>query len=94
LSRFVEQASRLKKRSQLFIRVHNETFSVAAKRISNEFSSVGIPQQSPLLEQVEKFKDDHDNDNYSDYIEDSVHVGANIRVGVWWPAFILAHMML
>ena len=55
---------------------------------------MGIPQQSPLLEQVEQFKDDHDNDNYSDYIEDSVHVGANIRVCVWWPAFILAHMML
>jgi hypothetical protein len=30
---------------------------------------VGIAQQSPLLEQVEQFKDDHDNDNYSDYIE-------------------------
>ena len=43
---------------------------------------------------MEQFKDDHDNDNYSDYIEDSVHVGANIRVCVWWPAFILAHMML
>ena len=59
---------------------------------NDESSSVGIPQQSPLLEQVEQFKDDHNNDNYSDYIDDSVHVGANIRVGVWWPVFILAHM--
>ena len=39
-------------------------------------SSVRIPQQSRFLEHVEQFKDDHDNDNYSDYIEDaSVHVG-------------------
>jgi hypothetical protein len=43
---------------------------------SRRCSSVRIPQQSRFLEQVEQFKDDHDNDNYSDYIEDaSVHVG-------------------
>jgi hypothetical protein len=41
LSRFVKQASRLKKRSQLFIRVHNETLSIAAMRVSD-------PDRSPV----------------------------------------------
>jgi hypothetical protein len=31
-------------------------------------------QQRRLLEQAEQFEDDHDNNNYSDYVEDtSVH---------------------
>jgi hypothetical protein len=42
----------------------------------DESSSVEIHQQSRLLEQAEQFKDDHDNDNYSDYVEDaSIHDG-------------------
>ena len=42
-----------------------------------------------FLEQPEEFEHDYDNDNYSDDIEDaSVHVGANIKLGVWWPAFM------
>jgi hypothetical protein len=44
---------------------------------SNEESSLlAIHQRSRLLEQVAQFKDNYDNDNYSDYIEDaSVHAG-------------------
>jgi hypothetical protein len=35
---------------------------------------VGIHQRGRLLEQAEQFKDNYDNDNYSDYIEyASVH---------------------
>jgi hypothetical protein len=50
---------------------------------------VGIHQRGRLLEQAERFEDDHDNDNYSDYIEDaSVHAGANIKLDVRWTAFI------
>jgi hypothetical protein len=64
-----------------------------ARTVTTSLGRWEFPQQSPLLEQVEQFKDNHDNDNYSDYIEDSVHVGANTRVGGWWPAFILAHIM-
>jgi hypothetical protein len=42
-----------------------------------------------FLEQPEEFEHDYDNDNYSDDIEDaSVHGGANIKLGVWWPAFM------
>jgi hypothetical protein len=38
--------------------------------------SVEIQWQSRVLEQAEQFKDDHDNDNYSDYVKDvSVHGG-------------------
>ena len=41
---------------------------------NEESSSVEIHQRGRLLEQAEHFEDDHNNDNYSDYIEDaSVH---------------------
>ena len=54
---------------------------------NEESSSVRIHQRGRLLEQAEHFEDDHDNDNYSDYIEDaSVHARANIKLGVRWPA--------
>jgi hypothetical protein len=48
-----------------------------AIRVSNEDTLLlGINQQRPTLEQAEQFKDHHDNDNYSDYVEDvSVHGG-------------------
>jgi hypothetical protein len=55
LSRFVKQASRLKKRSQLFIRVHNKALSVVAVRVRNpDRSPLGIhgstqPQLQPAL---------------------------------------------
>jgi hypothetical protein len=40
---------------------------------------VGIHRQSRPLEQAEQFKDDHYNDNYSDYVEDvSVHDGDSV----------------
>jgi hypothetical protein len=56
---------------------------------NKESSSVGIHQRGRLLEQAEHFEDDHNNDNYSDYIEDaSVHAGANTKLSVRWPAFI------
>jgi hypothetical protein len=52
-------------------------------------SSVGIHQRGGLLEQAEQFKDNYDNDNYSDYIEyASVHGWTNIKVGVRWLAAI------
>jgi hypothetical protein len=39
----------------------------------------GDPPQSRPLEQTEQFKDDHYNDNYSDYVEDaSVHGGDSV----------------
>jgi hypothetical protein len=35
-----------------------------------------VRKQRRLLEQAEQFEDDHDNDNYSDYVEDAlVHAG-------------------
>ena len=50
---------------------------------------MGVAKQSRLLEQAEQFKDDDDNDNYSDYIEDaSVHAVANTRAHVRRPAFV------
>lgn len=53
----------------------NEPRSVAM-RISNEDSSPAtIALAEADLEQAKQFEDDHDNDNYSDYVEDaSVHV--------------------
>jgi hypothetical protein len=43
--------------------------------VTNEnSSSVGIHQRSRLLKQAEQFKDNYDNDNYTDYVENaSVH---------------------
>jgi hypothetical protein len=41
--RVYDEAGKLQKRSQLFIRVHNETFSVAAMRVCNpDCSALGI----------------------------------------------------
>jgi hypothetical protein len=57
----------------------NKVSIVVAMRISSgESSSVTCQshQQGRLLEQAQEFEDDHDNDNYSDYVEDvSVHAG-------------------
>jgi hypothetical protein len=52
--------------------------------VTNENSpSVGIHQRGRLLEQAEQFKDNYDNDNYSDYVEYvSVHGWTNIKMGV------------
>jgi hypothetical protein len=65
------------KSAQFFIRVHNEAVTVAAMRVTNEdCSPARIHQQGRVLEQPEQFKDDYDNDDYSDYIENaSVHAG-------------------
>jgi hypothetical protein len=50
--------------------------------------SLQLPREANLLKKPEQFEYDYDNNNYSDYIEDaSVHVGANIRARVRWPAF-------
>jgi hypothetical protein len=51
-------------------------------RVRNEeASSLGIHQQSRFLKQAEQFEDDHDNDNYPDYVKDaSVHAETVIRV--------------
>jgi hypothetical protein len=44
-------------------------------RVRNE-ETFQNPTASRTLEQAEDFEDDHDNDNYSDYVEDaSVHAG-------------------
>jgi hypothetical protein len=48
-----------------------------------------VRKQRRLLEQAEQFEDDHDNDNYSDYVEDtSVHAAIDIRVTARWLVFI------
>jgi hypothetical protein len=61
--------------SQPFIRTHNKASTVAVMRVRNE-ETFQNPIASRALEQSEQFKDDHDNDNYSDYVEDaSVHAG-------------------
>jgi hypothetical protein len=53
------------------------------------FACSNCARQGRFLEQPEQFEHDYDNDNYSNDIEDaSVHVGANIKLGVWWPAFM------
>ena len=48
--------------------MHNETLSVAAMRVSNWQFTI-----KTNLKQSEEFEDNHDNDNYSYYVEDSVH---------------------
>ena len=60
-----------------------------ATHVSNdEFFVSRNPTAKPILEHVKQFKDDQNNNNYSDYIEDvSVHVGGYIRAPVRWPAF-------
>jgi hypothetical protein len=55
---------------------------------TEQSSSVVIQQQGRLLEQAEQFEDNHDNDNYSDYVEDaSVHAGDNIKLRLHRPVF-------
>ena len=62
------------RRRQRFNSSHNEAFFVASC-VSNE----NLPQwrftsRVDCLEQAEQFENDHDNDNYSDYVEDvSIH---------------------
>ena len=66
---------KFKKRRQLFVGGNNESLSIIAVRVGNEeSSSVAIAPARSFLEQAEQFEDDHDNDNYSDYVEDaSIH---------------------
>jgi hypothetical protein len=48
-----------------------------------------VRKQRRLLEQAEQLEDDHDNNNYSDYVEDAlVHAGIDIRVSVRWRVFM------
>jgi hypothetical protein len=79
---------RVGERCQLFGSDH-EPPSVAT-RISNEHSSLfAIATQGQLLKKAQQFEYDHDNNNYSDNIEDaSVHSVTVIRLGFRWPAFI------
>jgi hypothetical protein len=57
------------KRSQFFIGTHDETLSVVALCVSNWQFTI-----KTNLKQSEDLEDDHDNDNYSNYVEDaSVH---------------------
>ncbi len=58
--------------------------------VTNENSpSVAIHKRGRLLEQAEQFKDNYDNDNYSDNIEyASVHGWTNIKTGMHWLAAI------
>jgi hypothetical protein len=62
----------------------NKASIVVAMRInSGESWSVACQshQQGRLLEQAEQFEDDHNNDNYSDYIKDvSVHAGDSYQI--------------
>ena len=58
-------------------------------RIQNEDSSpTAIALAEADLEQAKQFEDDHDNDNYSDYVEDaSVHAVDSYQSG-WAVASI------
>jgi hypothetical protein len=48
------------------------------------FACGNCARQGRFLEQPEQFEHDYDDDNYSNDIEDaSVHVRANIKLGVW-----------
>jgi len=50
-----------------------------------------MPRNANFLKQAEKFEEDYDDNNYSDYVEDaSVHAVTDIRLGLRWPAFIQA----
>jgi hypothetical protein len=56
---------------------------VVAMCIGNEDCSPVAIQWDQLLEQPEDFEDNHDNDNYSDYVEDvSAHAGLISEWGV------------
>ena len=53
----------------------NEPRSVAMRIQQRRFFARGNVLAVADLEQAKQFEDDHDNDNYSDYVEDaSVHV--------------------
>ena len=59
------------KSRQFFIRVRNETLPVIAMRVSNWQFTI-----KTNLKQSQEFEDNHDNDNYSYYVEDvSAHAG-------------------
>src|SRR4030095_1058072 len=62
---------------QLFIGVRNETFSVAPMCGSTTVLCwLKFASKADLLKKSKEFEDDHNNDNYSDDIEDaSVHAG-------------------
>ena len=59
-------------------------------RISNDRSShVTSSEKANFLKQAEQFKDDYDNNNYSNYVEDvSVHAVTDNRLSLRWPAFM------
>ena len=53
------------------------------------FAVANCARRGRFLEQPEQFEHDYDNDDYSNDIEDaSVHVGAIIKLGVCWSAFM------
>ena len=78
---------KFEKHCQLF-GTGNEALSVAT-RISDDRSWVVAVAARPILKQAEQFEDDYDNNDYSDYVEDtSVHAVTDIRLGLPWPAFM------
>jgi hypothetical protein len=76
-SKLAGDSFKFKKRRQHFIGARNETLSVVAMCVSNEYGLSGtIHEQRWFLEQPEDFEDNHNNDNNSDYVKDvSVHAG-------------------
>ena len=71
------ESPKFEKSCQLFIGVRNETFSVAAMCVSTTVLCwLKFASKADLLKKSKEFEDDHNNDNYSDDIEDaSVHAG-------------------
>jgi hypothetical protein len=71
------ESPKFEKSCQLVIGVRNETFSVAAMCVSTTVLCwLKLASKADLLKKSKEFEDDHNNDNYSDDIEDaSVHAG-------------------
>jgi len=50
---------------------HQQTLSVAMASAAKIFRSWQLPRKAKFLKQAKQFKDDYDNNNYSDYVEDA-----------------------
>jgi hypothetical protein len=69
-----------KKHCQLF-GTDSQTPSLGMRISKKNPFLVAATPQAKCLKQPEQFKDDYDNNNYSDYVEDaSVHVFTDIRL--------------
>jgi hypothetical protein len=65
-----------RKRSIFHPRAQRNACRHRGARLQRRSFAREIHQQGRVLEQAEQFKDDYDNDDYSDYIENaSVHAG-------------------